>query len=414
MSRFENKGQEELKVIALGLVLLAVLAWNFWLPAAEDYFNMVSKGKELRTNDLTNVDFFVYYNTGGRFESGANPYYFDVPVAGERLSQYWYPPTFLPVYGWFSRLTYDQARLLWAILYGLAFLGTFTLLIFSVQAHLRLRLFFLAAGLTLTSAPLLTHIQVGQADLFMASLTISGYLLYARQRWVGAAALFATAALLKVSPVLFLIFFVVGLRDVRFVVAFALSGLGLILVSLVWVPFSLYPDYLFNVLPEVGRGATVWMNQSVLKYLAEYKDLSWIIALGGVLGYTGFSWWVSQRLTIEQRSPRALLAEKDLLSLALFMMNLMVILIFAGRLWTMAYTWTILPGSLLLVFLLETGLPRLYKALLSLGGILLHAKIYGYPVLESMNLWGALLVLAMLAFLLLQASRKPKPGQNAP
>jgi hypothetical protein len=248
----------------------------------------------------------------------------------------------------------------------------------------------------------------------MASLTISGYLLYARQRWVGAAALFATAALLKVSPVLFLIFFVVGLRDVRFVVAFALSGLGLILVSLVWVPFSLYPDYLFNVLPEVGRGATVWMNQSVLKYLAEYKDLSWIIALGGVLGYTGFSWWVSQRLTIEQRSPRALLAEKDLLSLALFMMNLMVILIFAGRLWTMAYTWTILPGSLLLVFLLETGLPRLYKALLSLGGILLHAKIYGYPVLESMNLWGALLVLAMLAFLLLQASRKPKPGQNAP
>jgi hypothetical protein len=156
------------------------------------------------------------------------------------------------------------------------------------------------------------------------------------------------------------------------------------------------------------------MNQSVLKYLAEYKDLSWIIALGGVLGYTGFSLWVSQRLTIEQRSPRALLAEKDLLSLALFMMNLMVILIFAGRLWTMAYTWTILPGSLLLVFLLETGLPRLYKALLSLGGILLHAKIYGYPVLESMNLWGALLVLAMLAFLLLQASRKPKPGQNAP
>ena len=401
MKHPQPKNQDEPKLVALGIVILVILAWNFWLPTAEDYYNMVTQGEATRQNDLTNVDFFVYYNTGTIFENGADVYYYEAPVRGETFSQYWYPPTFLPLYGLLSRLPYDQARLLWVVLYALAYLFTFGLLLFSVQKRLRLRLFFLALGLTLTSAPLLAHIHVGQADVFIGSLILSGFLLYTRQHRILSAFLFALATLMKVSPVFFLFFFVLFLRDFRFFVVYCLACAGIMLLSLFWVPAGLYPEYLLEILPEVGRGTSIWMNQSLLKYLAENRIVAQFTALGGMVGVAVFMGFVGRRYTRQDRFPHSPLSETDLLPLAAFLLNLLGIFILAGRLWSMAYTMTILPAALLLVLLLESRLSLQFKLTFCLGVFLINAKIYGYPLLDSLNLWGSILTAGLLVYLLL-------------
>lgn len=97
--------------IILVLTLAVVISWNYWLPIAEDFYNLVTPADENRQVALRNVDFFAYYNAGARFENGANPYFYGDPAI-RNFSDYIYPPTLLPLYGLISNLEYDQARLL--------------------------------------------------------------------------------------------------------------------------------------------------------------------------------------------------------------------------------------------------------------------------------------------------------------
>jgi len=410
MQQPQQSNREELKLVALGIVILLVFAWNYWLPTAEDFYNMVTRGEETRQNDLTNVDFFVYYNTGSRFERGEDVYFFDAPVRGETFSQYWYPPTLLPIYGLLSRLPYDIARLVWLMAYSLCYLLTFGLMLVSVQARLRLRLFFITLGLTLTSAPLLAHIHVGQADVFMGCLVMSGFLFYTRQHKVLAAVLFALAAFLKVSPVFYLAFLVLFLRDFRFLFRYCVVCVGICLLSLIWVPFHFYPEYLFQILPEIGHGTSIWMNQSLLKYLAEQRSAAQLTALVGMLSMAVFLAFLGSRFSQTARIPHAPISRAALVPLSAFLLNMLAILIFAGRLWSMAYTIAIMPSALLLVLLFETDHSSTLKTLFCLGVILMNAKIYGYPLLDSMNLWGAILTACLLVFLLLQRDSN-MPGE---
>jgi hypothetical protein len=78
---------------------------------------------------------------------------------------------------------------------------------------------------------------------------------------------------------------------------------------------------------------------------------------------------------------------------------MLVILIFAGRVWTMAYVWMILPTALILARQVEAypSRPRTWQlGLTCLAVFLLLSKIYGYPILDSLNLWGSLLLAALL------------------
>lgn len=122
--------------IILALALAAVISWNYWLPIAEDFYNLVTPADENRQYELRNVDFFAYFNAGARFENGANPYFYADPGA-RNFSDYIYPPTLLPLYTLISNLEYDQARLLWLGLYFTAYALCFTILLFAARKELR-------------------------------------------------------------------------------------------------------------------------------------------------------------------------------------------------------------------------------------------------------------------------------------
>jgi len=317
--------------IILALTLAAVISWNYWLPIAEDFYNLVTPADENRHVELRNVDFFAYFNAGVRFENGANPYFYANPAA-RNFSDYIYPPTLLPLYTLLSNLEYDQARLLWLGLYFTAYALCFAILLFAARVEMRAVL--LACGLVLTTAsfPLLMHIHNGQSDFLVISMVLIGYVAYIKGFKTGSAFLFALAAMTKVSPALFLIYFVFFLKDYRFLITFCLWAVGMLLVSLLAVPFSLYTDYIFQVLPEVGKGTSNWLNQSIVKYIpASQGSLAQVISLGGFVLFGLFTLWLSKRHPSSMRIPGKTLGVEPGISESVFTLNILVILIFSGK-----------------------------------------------------------------------------------
>ena len=382
----------------VSLVLILAVGWNYWLPIAEDFFNLQTKPPL-----PPNVDFFAYYVAGARFESGDNPYYWVMPdPEGIIISDYLYPPTMLPFYNLFSNLEYEQARHLWLFLYAFSYITAFVVLLFVVRKQFRLTFLVLGLLLTIASYPLLLHIRNGQSDVLVISLVLVGFAAYVRNYKVGSAILFALATLVKVSPVLFLIYFVLFLKDYRFLVIYCLISGVIILFSFISVPIDLYPDYLLNVLPQISSGTSYWLNQSILKIIVSNESLARLISLSGFGIFALFTWLLSRKFEAIDKAPRAWLAEGEFVSEGLFLMNLLVILLFAGKAWSMAYVWTILPSALLLTYLLHAPTKTWYLVVISVGIFLLTSKVYGFPVLDSLNLLGNLVLTSCLATLLLK------------
>ena len=382
--------------IILALTLAAVISWNYWLPMAEDFYNLVTPADENRQVALRNVDFFAYYNAGARFENGANPYFYGDP-ASQIFSDYIYPPSLLPVYSLFSNLEYDQARLLWVGLYITGYALCFSLLLLAAKKEVRSILF--SCGLVLTSAsfPLLMHIHNGQTDVLVISMVLIGYVAYIKGFKTGSAFLFAFATMTKVSPVLFLIYFVIFLKDYRFLITFCLWVAGIVLVSLLAVPFSLYMDYILRVLPEIGKADSYWLNQSIVKFVpVSQGSLAEVVSLGGFVLFGLFASWLVKRYPSSRRIPGKTLGEKHIISESVFMLNILVILIFSGKAWSMAYVWTILPAALLVTRLVNSRPKTWYLVLVCASVFLLESKVYGYPILDSLNLWGSLILSTLL------------------
>lgn len=383
-------------IIVLTLTLAVVISWNYWLPIAEDFYNLVTPADENRQYALRNVDFFAYFNAGVRFEDGANPYFYGDQEL-RSFSDYIYPPTLLPLYGLISHLEYDHARLLWLGLYFTAYALCFAILLFATQKEIRS--IFFTCGMVLTSAsfPLLMHIHNGQSDVLVVSMVLIGYIAYIKGFKAGSAFLFALATLTKVSPVLFLIYFVIFLKDYRFLLLYCLWVVGMALVSLLAVPFGLYRDYLFHVLPEIGKGTANWLNQSIVKFVPVSRGgLAQAISLAGFVLFGLFAWWLSKHYPSRQCLPGKTLGDKQNISESVFMLNILIILVFSGKVWSMAYVWIILPAALLVTRLVESR-PRTWYLILNCVAIfLLVSKVYGYPILNSLNLWGSLILSALL------------------
>lgn len=392
------------------LVLSLAVAWNYWLPIAEDFYNEVTEANELRNRDLQNVDFFAYYLAGARFAEGQNPYYFD--QGGERLyAEYVYPPTFLPLYRALSALPYDQARLLWLGLYLAGYAGLTVVIVRAALPEHRPTLLGLSALLTFSSFPFLMHIHNGQSDVFVIVLILLGWTAYARGNRLPASVLFGLATMAKVNPSLFLLYFALYRRDVRFVLGFVLTCAAVGLISLAFVPAGLYRDYVFDVLPQVTRGTDYWPNQSLLRFVP--PGLSWmapLITAAGLGLFAAFAMWMGRRNSDGQRRPGWPLGAGEWGAESLFVMNMAAILVFSGKAWSMAYVWMILPMALFLTYLLHQPVRRWYVGLAAATALLLVSKIYGYPVLNSLNLFGSLLLLAVLGLWVLRREQLLAPA----
>ncbi|OGN92945.1 MAG: hypothetical protein A2Z71_01215 [Chloroflexi bacterium RBG_13_50_21] len=388
--------------IVLALTLAAVISWNYWLPIAEDFYNLVTPADENRQYALRNVDFFAYYNAGVRYENGSNPYFYN-DSGLKNFSDYIYPPTLLPLYGLLSKLEYDQARLLWLGLYFTAYALCFTILLIAVRKDNRPILFTCGVVLTAASFPLLMHIHNGQSDVLVISLVLIGYAAYIKGFKTSSAFLFALAALTKVSPVLFLIYFVIFLKDYRFLLTFCLWATGMVLVSLLSVPFSLYTDYLFQVLPEIGKGTTNWLNQSIVKFVpVSQAGLARVISVVGFVMFGLFAWWLSKHLPSSMRTTGKILGENHFVSESVFILNILIILVFSGKAWSMVYVWMIFPAALLTTHLIKSRPKTWYLLLNCVAVFLLASKVYGYPILDSLNLWGNLILSMLLVINLMK------------
>ncbi len=365
-----------------GAVLLLAVVWNFWLPFAQDYYNQVTKPPL-----PPNVDFFAYFTAGQRFNDGANPYYYgDAQPGSALISEYLYPPTFLPFFGALARLPYDAARGLWLGLYALVYLAAFAALAAVRPPEERATFIGLGVLLSATSFPLLLHIRNGQADMLVIGLVLLSYSLYGRGRKTVSALLLALAGVLKVSPFVLLLFFALYLRDWRYVLYTLLAGAGLALLSLAVVPFHYYPEYVTYILPVVSGGTGYYLNQSILKYLAGSPLAAQIVSGVGLAAFGIYAGWAGQRRR----------CNAGFGATAMFTLNLLAILVFQGKAWSMAYVWMILPAALVLAHLLHRP-ARTWQLLLAGGAsFLMVSKIYGYPPLDSLNLFGALLMGALL------------------
>ena len=82
--------------LILIITTAVVMGWNYWLPTAENFYNLITPADENRQYALRNVDFFAYYNAGVRFEKAENPYFYSYQE-GNVFSDYIYPPTLLPL-----------------------------------------------------------------------------------------------------------------------------------------------------------------------------------------------------------------------------------------------------------------------------------------------------------------------------
>jgi hypothetical protein len=401
-------------LLALSLLLIG---WNAWLPAAQDMYGTVS---QTDSGPLHNVDFWAYYNAGARFTDGQNPYFWgDDPEEGAIASDYLYPPAALPIFGLIARLPYEAARLLWLVLYGLSFLGILAWMVHAFDPGWRQAFLALSLFLTLASYPLLSHILHGQADVFVSSLILACYLCYARQRRALAAILLAAATLVKVSPAFLLIYFVLFQRDWRFLWMYMAVLVALAGLSLAVVPPNWYVDYVRYVLPAVSSSTSFWLNQSVPKYLTFSPWLARLVSLAGLAALAGSIWAIGRRSGSADRRPVLPLGAAGFLGEAVFILNLAGTLVFLGKAWTATYVWLILPSAWLLTGLLARRARPGYLGTAALGVGLSMSKVYGFPILNSLNLWGGLVLTAFLIVGLLKGGLLPgalprsgKPGKR--
>jgi hypothetical protein len=134
------------------------------------------------------------------------------------------------------------------------------------------------------------------------------------------------------------------------------------------------------------------------------------ISAVGFGSFAAFAYWIGKRHTAEQRRPGWPLGSGTLESESVFLMNMAVILVFPGKVWSMGYVWMILPMALFLAHLLDQPIRRWYLTLCGAAAVLLVSKIYGYPILDSLNLFGSALLLIALSVRLLRRQELRAPS----
>jgi hypothetical protein len=151
------------------------------------------------------------------------------------------------------------------------------------------------------------------------------------------------------------------------------------------------------VLPEIGKGTSNWLNQSIVKFVpVSQGNLAQVISLGGFALFILFASWLAKCYPSSRRIPGKTLGEKQIISESVFILNILVILIFSGKAWSMAYVWMILPAALLITRMVKSRPKTWFLFLICVAVFLVESKVYGYPILNSLNLWGSLLMSALL------------------
>jgi len=404
MFTFLNERKADAKLLILTIILCCLIGTTLWLPKAYRHFILRLKYEEQFL--LSNFDFNVYYVAGKAFSLGYNPYLdnrhlnsslVDSVTPNENgFAIFNYPPTLLPLFSLLAKLEYDAARICWAIFYLTFYIAAFFALFFHTKKDSRISFFAIGALLTLTSRPLLFHIILGQIDLFIVGIVMLSYIAYSRNYYLLSAFLLALITHIKIYPIVLLIYFVLFFKNIRYLIYFILSFFAIIAVSLLAIPFDLYLYNIAVILPMYANGVSAPHSQSLVKFVADMEIIPKLIISSGFVLFALFVWHLRKKINLlpikEQQNSMNLFREKEML----FFMNILVMLLFAPRVWQTAYVWIILPLALILTEQIK-HLKIWYLGLMGLAVFMMNFKIfYSIKELSSTNMYGNILMLICL------------------
>lgn len=314
-------------------------------------------------------DFYVFYSAGKSWLSRLNPYTFNGALVPSRPTPFIYPPTSLPFFALFTSFDFRFASQLWWATYFVLFAVALLALTLTLKGDRRYAYVSIALLLFLTSYPLLVNFQLGQSDLLVGSLAILSLVCQRLKRGFASAALLSAATLLKGPPILLLIYFVIYRRDLRYLAYFVVSSLVIVGASLLIIPVGLYWYYIVNVLPTLSTALGGAGNQSFTGLIsaAKLSQLTPAVAVGGYLLFALFSFWAGSRSAIDKVATRA-----D----AMFLLNVLVMLLFGPRSTIYPYVWVILPLALFLSALLMEQVRAGYLMLVCFAAIMLNSLTY--------------------------------------
>lgn len=371
-------------VLMMGILLF--LFFYRWIPVAQTYYN------EQNLSDVPpNVDFQSYYIAGKNFLAGFNSYMSEVSGFSSWLI-YLYPPSILPFLGMLSKLDYDIARQVWLIIYLTFFAAACISVILLEKKEQRIRLGLLLLIIIFISHACLFLIRQGQIDLLVISLIMISYCCYKKEHKFISAVILAIATWIKINPVLFLITLGLFYRDIKYFVYVAICGLGIGLVSLIWVPWELQTYYFLHVLPEVTSGSTWYKNQSIIRFVGEMKFWPQAISVCGFGLLALITRYINKReiTGINQMTQR---------SDFVFALNAAFILLFSGISWHMSFVWLIIISAIVYQYVIQSGKP-FWVVCFGMAIMLTQAKIETTPFFDTLNTTGAvLLILCIIGFI---------------
>jgi hypothetical protein len=320
------------------------------------------------SNTAILVDFSNMYRVGKWWVSGAYMYpgthIFTYPFA--------YPPSSLLLFGFLAQFDFGTAALLWTrlglLMFLIALLGA-TAVLRSDRKYLFVSI---AALLFFTSYGVRIELQLGQVSLLLAGLVVLSLVAHRLRHSRTSATLLAMGTLLTGASVLFLLYFVVFYRDLRYLLYFLESTVVILGVSVLVVPIQLYWIWVVKVFPRLLASAVSPMNGSAMG-LISLPGLSYLIPgvlAAGIFMFAVFAYVVYPKSLTKLGSPSSVAAD------AMFLMNSLVMLLLLTRCWPQDYVWVILPVALLVSELVAEGVKTTYFIVVGLAAFLFNLDVY--------------------------------------
>lgn len=315
-------------------------------------------------------DFHALYMAGKSWLSGSNPY-----VNLQAHTNFAYPPASLPFFGMFTIFDFNLATQLWVFTYVSLFAVALLALALTLKGERRYLYVSIAVLLFLVSFPLQMLLELGQIDLLVANLTIMSLVVERLKRHSVSAVFLSIATLLKGPAVFLLIYFVIFRRDLKYLVHFTFSTFVIVGASLLVVPIKLYWFYLVNVLPTLYSEYSLGESQSIVRvlYLAGLNEPTLqAISVAGFVLLAIFAFCANSNRWAKVFGKRTLRAD------AMFLMNVLIVLLLSPRSLISPYVWVILPVALFLSALLVEDVRLAYLGVVGLAAFLVNSNPHPY------------------------------------
>lgn len=166
------------------------------------------------------------------------------------LNIYAYPPLFAVIFSPIGLLPLKWAFWTWNLLSAAAYTAM-VVLISRWATRLKMNQLILIS-LGLLFYPLFENFYMGQVDIFLSFLVALGfYLIYGKEKNSTGGALIALAACIKVTPAIFIVFWLIQ-RKWRIIKGASIMVVGSIILTSLLVPMNLYSYYIFHTLSQVN------------------------------------------------------------------------------------------------------------------------------------------------------------------